>query len=154
MVRREFIIFRENVGLASTCNSVGQSLGVFIGHAVFLNLASKDFSNKYFRSVPQSEGLVTLSSFMVIWSCIYFLTTTLIFLLKHEGNENHADDENTIFKSYVRLYEVSKLSAVRMCILFYMTKSVSVSLFLILCRCNLVLLTTNIHSITDWFRSC
>ncbi len=118
----------ENVGLASTCNSVGQSLGVFIGHAVFLNLASKDFSNKYFRSEPQPEGLVTLASFMVIWSCIYLVTTTLIFIFKHEGDKNHAEDDNTILKSYVRLYEISKLPAVRMCVLFQLTKSVSNSI--------------------------
>lgn len=117
------------MGLASTCNSVGQSLGVFIGHAVFLNLASKDFSNKYFRSEPQTEGVVTLASFMVVWSCIYFVTTTLILIFKHEGDKNHAGDENTIFKSYVRLYEISKLPAVRMCILFQMTKGVSELVF-------------------------
>lgn len=121
--------YSDNVGLASTCNSVGQSLGVFIGHAVFLNLASKDFSNKYFRSEPQQEGVVTLASFMVIWSGIYFVTTTLIFIFKHEGDKNHAADENTIVKSYVRLYEISKLPAVRMCILFQMTKGVSDSVF-------------------------
>lgn len=114
------------MGLASTCNSVGQSLGVFIGHAVFLNLASKDFSNKYLRSEPQSEGVVTLASFMVIWSGIYFVTTTIIFLFKQEGDKNHTDDnENTIYKSYVRLYEISKLPTVRLCILFQMTKGVS-----------------------------
>lgn len=109
---------------------MGQSLGVFIGHAVFLNLASKDFSNNYLRSVPQAEGVVTLSSFMVIWSCIYFVTTTLILIFKHEGDaRNHKDDENSIVKSYVRLYKISKLPAVRMCILFQLTKGVSDKLF-------------------------
>lgn len=112
------------MGLASTCNSVGQSLGVFIGHVVFLNLASKDFSNTYLRSVPQPEGVVTLSSFMVMWSCVYFVTTTLILVFKKEGDKNHADDKNTILKSYIRLCEIGKLPAVRMCILFQLTKGV------------------------------
>lgn len=103
---------------------------MFIGHAVFLNLASKDFSNKYFRSEPQPEGVVTLASFMVVWSCIYFVTTTLIFIFKDEGAENQAGDENTIFKSYFRLYKISKLPAVRMYILFHMTKRVSGSVIL------------------------
>lgn len=124
--------FRENVGLASTCNSVGQSLGKFIGHAVFLNLASKDFSNKYLRSEPQPVGVVTLASFMVIWSCIYFVTTTLIFLFKREGDENLTDDDNTIFKSYARLYEITKLKTVRIWIFFQLTKSVSFELSLTL----------------------
>lgn len=84
---------------------------MFIGHAVFLNLAS--------------EGVVTLASFMVIWSGIYFVSTTLIFILKHEGDKNHADDGNTIVKSYARLYEITKLPAVRLYILFQMTKGVT-----------------------------
>ncbi|KAJ6636468.1 Acetyl-coenzyme A transporter 1, partial [Pseudolycoriella hygida] len=118
---------RENVGLASTCNSVGQSIGIFIGHAVFLNLASKDFSNKYLRSEPQSEGVVTLSTFMVIWSVIYFITTTLLFVFKYEGNRNSADDKNTIMQSYYRLYEVSKLPAVRIWFLFQLSKGISIA---------------------------
>lgn len=100
-------------------------MGIFIGYVVFLNLASEDFSNKFLRSEPQPEGVITLASFMVIWSGIYFVTTTLIFIFKNEGDKNHADDENTIFKSYVRLYEISKLPAVRMLTLFEMTKGVS-----------------------------
>jgi hypothetical protein len=57
-------LFRENVGWASTCNSVGQTAGYFLGNIVFLALESKDFANRYVR-LPlqmevQSTGLITL----------------------------------------------------------------------------------------------
>ena len=52
---------RRNVGYASTCNSVGQTAGYFVGNVVLLAFSSPDFSNKYIRSVPQDSGLITLA---------------------------------------------------------------------------------------------
>ncbi len=52
--------FRDNVGYASTCNSVGQTAGYFLGYVVFLALESADFCNSYLRSVPEPKGFVTL----------------------------------------------------------------------------------------------
>jgi PAT family acetyl-CoA transporter-like MFS transporter 1 len=51
-------VFRKNVGYASTCNVVGQTVGFFMGNVVFLTLQSKDFANKWIRSVPLDKGLV------------------------------------------------------------------------------------------------
>jgi PAT family acetyl-CoA transporter-like MFS transporter 1 len=55
---------RENVGWASTCNSVGQTAGYVLGNVVFLALESKDFANRYIRQPLhmelQSTGLITL----------------------------------------------------------------------------------------------
>lgn len=53
--------FRRNVGWASTCNSVGQTAGYFLGNILFLALESADFCNKYLRSEPQETGLITLA---------------------------------------------------------------------------------------------
>ncbi|CAF4022198.1 unnamed protein product, partial [Rotaria sp. Silwood1] len=50
---------------ASTCNSVGQTAGYFLGNVIFLALESKDFTNLYVRQPLnlelQSIGLITLS---------------------------------------------------------------------------------------------
>jgi PAT family acetyl-CoA transporter-like MFS transporter 1 len=58
------LFFRENVGWASTCNTVGQTAGYFLSNVVFLALESKDFANRYVRHPLnmelQSTGLVTL----------------------------------------------------------------------------------------------
>lgn len=55
------MLSRENVGYASTCNSVGQTAGYFLGNVLFLALESADFCNKYLRFEPQDHGIVTLS---------------------------------------------------------------------------------------------
>lgn len=55
------MLSRKNVGYASTCNSVGQTAGYFMGNVLFLALESADFCNKYLRAEPRDVGLVTLS---------------------------------------------------------------------------------------------
>lgn len=53
---------RENVSWASTCNTVGQTLGYIIGFIVFLVLESPDVCNNYLRSVPvPGEGIISFS---------------------------------------------------------------------------------------------
>ena len=52
---------RRNVGYASTCNSVGQTAGYFVGNVVLLAFSSPDFCNKYFRKEPEDVGMITLS---------------------------------------------------------------------------------------------
>lgn len=51
---------RCNVAHASTCNSVGQTAGYFLGYVAFIALESAEFCNSYFRTVPEDTGLVTL----------------------------------------------------------------------------------------------
>ena len=48
----------ENVGYASTCNSVGQTFGYFISYTVFLAFESKDFCNEYFYPILGMEKQV------------------------------------------------------------------------------------------------
>lgn len=57
---------RCNVGHASTCNSVGQTAGYFLGYVAFMALESADFCNSYLRSVPETNGLVTLPGTLFI----------------------------------------------------------------------------------------
>jgi len=45
------MLSRENVGFASTCNTIGQTLGFFISQVGFLALYDADVCNKYFRWV-------------------------------------------------------------------------------------------------------
>ena len=51
------------MGWASTCNTVGQTAGYFLGNIVFMALESKDFCNKYLRDAdsPSEIGVVTLA---------------------------------------------------------------------------------------------
>ena len=67
------MLSRENVGYASTCNSVGQTAGYFLGNVLFLALESSDFCNKYLRFEPQPRGIVTLSGsvFIMLLGLLY-----------------------------------------------------------------------------------
>lgn len=70
---------RKNVGWASTCNSVGQTAGYFLGYVVFLALESKDFCINY---LGQNDSLITLPGefFISYFTCllhIYILHTPI-----------------------------------------------------------------------------
>jgi PAT family acetyl-CoA transporter-like MFS transporter 1 len=84
---------RENVSHASTCNSVGQTFGYFLGYVLFMALESKEFCNKYLFSEPRDEGLVTLSGFLWFWGITFLVTTTLVAIFKRERDESqHVED--------------------------------------------------------------
>jgi hypothetical protein len=51
---------------------VGQTVGFFMGNVVFLTLQSKDFANKWIRSVPSDKGLVEFDGwFSILFSIFY-----------------------------------------------------------------------------------
>lgn len=110
---------RCNVGHASTCNTVGQTAGFFLGYVLFLALESPYFCNKYLRTEPEEFGLVTLSSFLLFWGWVFIVTTTLVAIFKHEANETiniregSAKGTSDIVNAYKQLYTIVKLPAVR-----------------------------------------
>ncbi|XP_053246316.1 acetyl-coenzyme A transporter 1 [Podarcis raffonei] len=108
------MLSRENVGYASTCNSVGQTAGYFLGNVLFLALESASFCNKYLRFQPQPRGIVTLSDFLFYWGAVFLITTTLVALLKKEDRERHPSKEETkgIMDTYKLLFSIVKMPAV------------------------------------------
>ncbi|KAJ6669422.1 hypothetical protein lerEdw1_008231, partial [Lerista edwardsae] len=108
------MLSRENVGYASTCNSVGQTAGYFLGNVLFLALESASFCNKYLRFQPQPKGIVTLSDFLFFWGAIFLITTTLVALLKKENKEVTLSKEETkgIMDTYKLLFSIIRMPAV------------------------------------------
>jgi MFS transporter, PAT family, solute carrier family 33 (acetyl-CoA transportor), member 1 len=134
---------RGNVGWASTCNSVGQTAGYFLGNIVFLALESKDFANRYIRQpfqLPlQSTGLVTLpgrnkcniftgvkydshsiylrffAGFLLFWGFTFALSTTLIALFKRETDDTIQSNDTHLglIDTYRMLWKVLRLPAIR-----------------------------------------
>jgi len=79
---------RENVGYASTCNSVGQTLGYFIAFVGFIALNDAATCNKYLRAEPVAGvGLVTLSGFVRFWGYVFVATTAYVWAFKPEAPE-------------------------------------------------------------------
>lgn len=76
----------ENVGLASVCNSVGQTAGYIISYALLLALGDAEFCNSYLRaeSARSDDPLVTLGSFMLFWGAVFVVVTVLLGMFKTE----------------------------------------------------------------------
>ncbi|XP_020844571.1 acetyl-coenzyme A transporter 1 isoform X2 [Phascolarctos cinereus] len=123
------MLSRENVGYASTCNSVGQTAGYFLGNVLFLALESADFCNKYLRFQPQPRGIVTLSDFLFFWGTIFLITTTLVALLKKENTEITPSKEETkgITDTYKLLFTIIKMPAVVTFCLMILTAKIGFS---------------------------
>ena len=82
----------ENVGYASTANTVGQGVGIQAAYSIFLALDSEDVSNEYLRPAlgfqRQPGGMVSLGGFLWLWGVGFILFTLLLWALKRE--EGHA----------------------------------------------------------------
>uniref|UniRef100_A0A8C2U6V9 Acetyl-coenzyme A transporter 1 n=1 Tax=Coturnix japonica TaxID=93934 RepID=A0A8C2U6V9_COTJA len=123
------MLSRENVGYASTCNSVGQTAGYFLGNVLFLALESASFCNKYLRFQPQPRGIVTLSDFLFFWGAVFLITTTLVALFKKENKELTPTKEETkgITDTYKLLFSIIKMPAVLTFCLLILTAKVGFS---------------------------
>lgn len=114
---------RCNVGHASTCNSVGQTAGYFLGYVAFIALESSEFCNSYLRSEPHADGLVTLPGFLYFWGLVFLATTTLVAIFKREHNprdlgtgdsvERTEEEELDIWQTYKLLLGIMKMKPIR-----------------------------------------
>jgi len=111
---------RVNVGYASTCNSVGQTAGYFLGNVVLLAFSSAEFCNKYIRSTPHEFGIITVAGFLFYNSIVFLITTTLLWLFKHEKDvkESHY---HSIASTYLMLLKIAKLPAVQELVFILLT---------------------------------
>ncbi|XP_002731163.2 acetyl-coenzyme A transporter 1-like [Saccoglossus kowalevskii] len=121
------MLSRRNVGYASTCNSVGQTAGYFLGNVVFLALESADFCNKYMRSEPEPEGLITLAGFVYFWGFVFLITTTLVWWFKTENPELIDDVDQGIWGTYKLLYTIVRLPSIQSFIVILMTSKIGFS---------------------------
>lgn len=144
---------RNNVGYASTCNSVGQTAGYFLGYVLFMALESAEFCNAYLRSTPATEGLITLPGkfiflwfwyeisifiqkyswffpvpgFLYFWGWAFMVCTTIVAICKRETDEKHSQT-NDLWKdvkhSYSLLWATMKLPTIKMTALILLTSKV------------------------------
>ena len=95
------MLSRANVSYASTCNSVGQTVGYFIAYIGFLTLNDPGTCDKYFRSVPDpTRGMVSLAGFLQFFGYVFVVTTIYIWLFKSEKPE--ADQQDAVRDDRVR----------------------------------------------------
>lgn len=83
-----------NVGYASTCNSVGQTLGYFIAFIGFIALNDPATCNKYLRNEQYDKGIVSLAGFIQFWGYIFLITTIFVWIFKTEAPEKSSNKED------------------------------------------------------------
>lgn len=99
-----------NVSYASTAQTVGLTAGHFMSYTVFLALNASDFANKYFRTVPSDEGLVTLGGYLTFWGWAYIVVTIGLGLLKREEK---SQNEDGVWDVYRIMWGILKLRNVQ-----------------------------------------
>ncbi|KAG5890265.1 hypothetical protein JTB14_014911 [Gonioctena quinquepunctata] len=123
---------KNNVGHASTCNSVGQTTGFFLSYVVFMALESPTFCNQYLRDVPEKEGIVTLPGFLYFWGIVFLVTTSLVAVLKKEIEPQNLDNsviihDRDIKTAYISLKDILKLRSVQTLVIILLTSKVGFS---------------------------
>jgi PAT family acetyl-CoA transporter-like MFS transporter 1 len=115
----------KNVGHASTCNSVGQTLGYFISYVGFLALHDPSTCNSYFRQIPnEKEGLVSLPGFMHFWGWIMLFTTLGVWFFKEE-KQNSLEEKLSIQETYQQMLSVLKLPSIQSLTILLLTSKIA-----------------------------
>ncbi|PHH85922.1 hypothetical protein CDD83_10991 [Cordyceps sp. RAO-2017] len=106
-----------NVSYASTAQTVGLTAGHFMSYTVFLALNAKDFANKWIRSVPSEEGLVSLGGYLTFWGWAYIAVTVGLGLLKREEKSHNEDG---VWDVYKIMWGILKLKNVQTIIIVHL----------------------------------
>ncbi|XP_076057944.1 acetyl-coenzyme A transporter 1 [Oratosquilla oratoria] len=115
------MLSKENLGWASTCNSVGQTAGYFLGYVVFLAFESRDFCVNF---LGLEDSLVTLPGFLYFWGIIFIITTTLVGILKSEDDECEGASEEPHFGligTYQMLWSILGKTPIKQTVLMLLT---------------------------------
>ncbi|KAF9103606.1 hypothetical protein BGX27_010500 [Mortierella sp. AM989] len=108
------LLSKDNVSYASTAQTVGLNSGYFLSFTVFLAFNSPEFSNKYFRSIPQEEGLVPLGGYLKFWSMLYFtISLWLVFLKKEERSQTEQNeiDIKSVYKIILKIIRLPHMKS-------------------------------------------
>lgn len=108
-----------NVVWQSTSQTVGQTLGRFIGSSILLTFESANFTNRYIRTplslVHQNKGLFTLPQFIRFWGVAFLIVTVIVAILFHERPQNSTDETKkfTLIGTYLTILKLFKKKCVR-----------------------------------------
>ncbi|KAI9842487.1 MAG: hypothetical protein M1838_003102 [Thelocarpon superellum] len=87
-----------NLSYASTAQTVGLTAGQFLSYTVFLALNSPDFANRWFRTAPIAEGVMTLGGYLTFWGWAYLVVTVGLAVMKREERSKERDGIVQVYK--------------------------------------------------------
>lgn len=106
-----------NISYASTAQTVGLTAGQFMSYTVFLAFNSPDFANKWFRSTPLNEGVMTLGGYLTFWGWAYLIVTIGLAVAKRE---ERTKNEDGIWDVYKVMWGVLKLRNIQTIIIIHL----------------------------------
>ncbi|KAK1144765.1 hypothetical protein N8T08_004776 [Aspergillus melleus] len=106
-----------NISYASTAQTVGLTAGHFLSYTVFLAFNSKEFANRWFRTIPADEGLLSLGSYLTFWGWAYLVVTLCLAMMK---KEDKTQDRDSIMDVYRSMWNVLKLKNIQTIILVHL----------------------------------
>lgn len=89
------MLSKENVGLAGTCNSIGQTAGYFLAFSGFFGLSKL--------------GLCSLASFMQVWAALFIVVTIVVSIAQTEEKE----EQTNVIEIYREMISVIRLESVK-----------------------------------------
>ena len=109
----------ENVGYASTAQTVGINIGYFMSFTVFLALNSVETCNKYLRFQHKNTPILSLSGYLQICgACFILLTLWLLFFQPEKSEED--EEEMGLMEVYNVIWRICKLKHVQQLIIIHM----------------------------------
>lgn len=111
------LLSTDNLSYASTAQTVGLTAGQFLSSTVFLAFNSPDFANRWFRSTPGADGLITLSGALAASGWLYLIVTVGLALMKREEltkNEDGVWDTYKVMVGILKMPNVQSLMIVHL----------------------------------------
>lgn len=99
---------------APTCQTVGQTIGRFIGFTVLMTLESANFTNRFLRKPfsieNKSSGLFTINQFLRFWAIGFVIVSSIIGLFVREKSE---EKQLNLKQTYFSIGELLKKKCVQ-----------------------------------------
>ncbi|CAF3997243.1 unnamed protein product [Adineta steineri] len=104
----------SNVVWQSTSQTIGQTLGRFLGSSFLLTFESANFTNSYIRQPlslhTHDTGLFTLAQFVRFWGIAFIVVTCIIAFLFRHHTSNQTDVKKTLkfIDTYLSIIKILK----------------------------------------------
>ncbi|KAF9281063.1 hypothetical protein BGZ68_006859 [Mortierella alpina] len=118
------LLSKENLSYASTAQTIGLNTGYFLSFTVFLAFNSSEFSNKYFRTIPQDYGLVPLGGYLKFWAMMYLAITLWLVIMKKEERSQSDEDDIGIKAVYKIILRIIRLPHMKSFMLVLLTAKI------------------------------
>jgi len=115
------LLSRENLSYASTCQTVGLTIGWLMSFTVFLALNSEAFSARW------GTPILTLSAYLRFFSAVCLCVTLWLVLVQKERKEVLSKDETSLTSVYKSIWSISQLKSVRSFLIIHLLAKVGFS---------------------------